>query len=87
MLIWTKWRHVLTQPNVRMRVGQHLHCTVFAVSPGAKAWAENNARQTPTGISFYRPEDITGTALFLATVASDAIFGEAIAVDGGLHAG
>ena len=68
--------------NVASPMNRHLR-----EGPGAKAWAENNARQTPTGVSFYRPEDITGTALFLATGASDAIFGETIAVDGGLHAG
>ena len=68
--------------NVASPMNRHLR-----EGPGAKAWAENNARQTPAGVSFYRPEDITGTALFLATGASDAIFGETIAVDGGLHAG
>ena len=54
---------------------------------GAAAWAANNARLTPTGVAFYKPDDIVGTAVFLASSDSDAIQGMTIAVDGGLHAG
>ena len=35
--------------------------------PDAEAWAANNARLTPSGVAFYKPNDIVGTVVFLAS--------------------
>jgi NAD(P)-dependent dehydrogenase (short-subunit alcohol dehydrogenase family) len=67
--------------NVESPMNRHLR-----EGPGAEAWAANNARLTPSGVAFYKPEDIVGTAVFLASSDSDAMHGTTIAVDGGLHA-
>lgn len=67
--------------NVESPMNRHLR-----EGPGAEAWAANNARLTPTGVAFYKPDDIVGTAVFLASSDSDAMHGTTIAVDGGLHA-
>lgn len=66
--------------NVESPMNRHLR-----EGQGAEAWAANNARLTPTGVAFYKPDDIVGTAVFLASSDSDAMHGTTIAVDGGLH--
>jgi 2-deoxy-D-gluconate 3-dehydrogenase len=48
-----------------------------------KSWIES---RTPAG-KFGTPEDLAGTAVFLAGAASDYVTGQAIAVDGGFLAG
>jgi 2-dehydro-3-deoxy-D-gluconate 5-dehydrogenase len=48
-----------------------------------KSWIES---RTPAG-HFGSPEDIAGTAVFLAAPASDYVSGQVIAVDGGFLAG
>ena len=46
-------------------------------------WVAMMARMTPTGIAFLDPEDLTGTAVFLASSDSDMIHGQNILVDAG----
>ena len=48
-----------------------------------KSWVEN---RTPAG-RIGKPDDMTGTALFLASAASDFVTGQVIYVDGGVMAG
>lgn len=48
-----------------------------------KSWIES---RTPAG-KFGAPEDVAGTAVFLAAPASDYVTGQVIAVDGGFLAG
>jgi len=48
-----------------------------------KSWVES---RTPAG-HFGSPEDVAGTAVFLAAPASDYVSGQVIAVDGGFLAG
>lgn len=67
--------------NVESPMNRHLR-----EGPGAEAWAADNARLTPSGVAFYKPNDIVGTAVFLASAEADALHGMTIAVDGGLHA-
>ncbi len=51
--------------------------------PGNEEYVELMRTFTPTGIDFLDPEDITGTAVFLASDDSRAIHGETIIVDAG----
>jgi NAD(P)-dependent dehydrogenase (short-subunit alcohol dehydrogenase family) len=46
-------------------------------------WVAMMARMTPTGIAFLDPDDLTGTAVFLASSDSDMIHGQNILVDAG----
>lgn len=46
-------------------------------------WVAMMARLTPTGIAFLDTEDLTGTAVFLASSDSDMIHGQNIVVDAG----
>jgi NAD(P)-dependent dehydrogenase (short-subunit alcohol dehydrogenase family) len=73
--------------------------TVNAIAPGPVETPINNpfnfdnakgdahrrflAERTPSGVSFYKVEDITGSAVFLASDASAAITGVTLPVDGG----
>ncbi len=51
-----------------------------------KEWTARMASLTPSGVGFYTPGDIVGTAVFLASNDSDALHGTTIAADGGWHA-
>ncbi|MCZ6763357.1 MAG: glucose 1-dehydrogenase [Alphaproteobacteria bacterium] len=51
--------------------------------PGNEEYIELMKTFTPTGIAFMEPEDLTGTAVFLAGDDSKLIHGETIIVDGG----
>jgi len=51
--------------------------------PGNEEYVELMKTFTPTGIDFMDPEDMTGTAVFLATEDSKMIHGETIIVDAG----
>lgn len=51
--------------------------------PGNEEYVELMKTLTPTGIDFMDPEDMTGTAVFLATDDSKMIHGETIIVDAG----
>lgn len=73
--------------------------TVNAIAPGPIETPINNpfdfdnpkgdahrrylADRTPTGVSFYKVEDVTGSAVFLASDESSAITGITLPVDGG----
>ena len=52
-------------------------------NPKGDAHRKFLAERTPTGVSFYKVEDITGTALYFALEESRAITGVIIPVDGG----
>lgn len=51
--------------------------------PGNEEYVQLMKTMTPTGIDFMDPEDMTGTAVFLATEDSRMIHGETIIVDAG----
>lgn len=51
--------------------------------PGNEEYVELMKTFTPTGIDFMDPEDMTGTAVFLATEDSRMIHGETVIVDAG----
>ncbi len=51
--------------------------------PGNEEYVELMKTLTPTGIAFMEPEDMAGTAVFLATDDSKMIHGETIIVDAG----
>lgn len=51
--------------------------------PGNEEYVELMKTFTPTGIDFMDPEDMTGTAVFLASEDSRMIHGETIIVDAG----
>ena len=50
---------------------------------GDDAYVARMAEMTPTGIAFMSPDDIAGTALYLATSDSDMVHGATIIVDAG----
>jgi gluconate 5-dehydrogenase len=52
---------------------------------GNKEWMEAVLRRTPAG-RYAEPEEIAGTAVFLASPASDFVSGQLIFVDGGVTA-
>jgi NAD(P)-dependent dehydrogenase (short-subunit alcohol dehydrogenase family) len=51
--------------------------------PGNEEYVELMKTLTPTGIAFMDPEDMAGTAVFLATDDSKMVHGETIIVDAG----
>ncbi|MDP6427930.1 MAG: SDR family oxidoreductase [Rhodospirillales bacterium] len=51
--------------------------------PGNEEYSEMMKTFTPTGIDFMDPEDMTGTAVFLASEDAKMIHGETIIVDAG----
>ena len=51
--------------------------------PGNEEYVKMMEMFTPTGIAFLEPEDLTGTAVFLASDDAKLIHGETIIVDGG----
>ena len=63
--------NVATPPNAHLR------------GPGNEEYIELMKTFTPTGIDFIDPDDMTGTAVFLATEDSRMIHGETIIVDAG----
>lgn len=63
--------------NVATPLNAHLR------GPGNEEYMELMKTFTPTGIAFLEPEDMTGTAVFLATDDAKLIHGETIIVDGG----
>ena len=63
--------------NVATPLNAHLR------GPGNEEYVELMRTFTPTGIAFLEPEDMTGTAVFLASDDSKLIHGETIVVDGG----
>ena len=80
-----------------LEVARH-NIQVNALSPGfvltpltEKVWADKAFRQwaeerVPAG-RLARPEDMVGTAIYLASSASDYLTGQCIYVDGGFVAG
>ncbi|MCP4327912.1 MAG: SDR family oxidoreductase [Alphaproteobacteria bacterium] len=67
--------------NVRSPMNAHLRA-----GQAGEAWTARMASLTPTGVGFYEPEDIVGTAVFLATADSEPLHGTTVTVDGGFHA-
>ena len=65
--------------NVATPLNAHLR------GPGNEEYVELMRTFTPTGIAFLEPEDMTGTAVFLATDDAKLIHGATIIVDGGWH--
>ena len=63
--------------NVATPLNAHLR------GPGNEEYMELMRTFTPTGIDFIDPDDMTGTAVFLATEDSRMIHGETIIVDAG----
>ena len=63
--------------NVATPLNAHLR------GPGNEEYVELMRTFTPTGIAFLEPEDMTGTAVFLASDDSKLIHGETVVVDGG----
>lgn len=63
--------------NVATPLNAHLR------GPGNEEYMELMRTFTPTGIDFIDPEDMTGTAVFLATEDSRMIHGETVIVDAG----
>ncbi|MEP4380394.1 MAG: SDR family oxidoreductase [Alphaproteobacteria bacterium] len=63
--------------NVATPLNAHLR------GPGNEEYMELMKTFTPTGIDFIDPEDMTGTAVFLATEDSRMIHGETVIVDAG----
>lgn len=63
--------------NVATPLNAHLR------GPGNEEYMELMRTLTPTGIDFIDPDDMTGTAVFLATEDSRMIHGETIIVDAG----
>lgn len=52
-------------------------------NPKGDAHRKFLAERTPSGVSFYKVEDMTGTALYLASDDSSAVTGVTIPIDGG----
>jgi NAD(P)-dependent dehydrogenase (short-subunit alcohol dehydrogenase family) len=63
--------------NVATPLNAHLR------GPGNEEYMQLMRTMTPTGIDFIDPDDMTGTAVFLATEDSRMIHGETIIVDAG----
>jgi len=63
--------------NVATPLNAHLR------GPGNEEYMQLMKTFTPTGIDFIDPEDMTGTAVFLATEDSRMIHGETVIVDAG----
>ena len=51
--------------------------------PGNEAYMEQMRMMTPTGRDFLETEEMTGTAVYLASDDSSAVHGETVIVDGG----
>ena len=54
-------------------------------SPEGDAHRRFLAERTPSGVSFYKVEDINGTVVYLASDDSAAVTGVTIPIDGGRH--
>lgn len=52
-------------------------------NPKGDAHRKFLSERTPSGVSFYKVEDMTGTALYLASEDSSAVTGVTIPIDGG----
>ena len=52
-------------------------------TPAGDAHRKMLSERTPSGVSFYKVEDITGTVLYLASGDSSAVTGVTIPIDGG----
>ena len=66
--------------NVATPLNAHLR------GPGNEEYVELMRTFTPTGIAFLEPEDMTGTAVFLASDEASFITGHTLVVDGGYTA-
>lgn len=66
--------------NIATPLNAHLR------GPGMEAYIQQMANMTPTGRDFLQPEELTGTAVYLASDDSDAVHGVTIAVDAGWSA-
>lgn len=51
--------------------------------PGNEEYVQQMADMTPTGIAFLEPEDMTGTAVYLASDDAKRVHGETVVVDAG----
>lgn len=67
----------LAPGNVETPMNAHLR------GPGNEAYVQQMRTMTPTGRDFLSPEEMTGTAVFLASDDAAAIHGATILVDGG----
>lgn len=52
-------------------------------TPAGDAHRKYLSERTPSGVSFYKVEDITGTVVYLASDESSAVTGVSIPIDGG----
>ena len=70
----------LAPGNIATPLNAHLR------GPGQERYVEMMRTLTPTGRDFLDPEELTGTAVYLASSDSDAVHGETILVDAGWSA-
>ena len=66
--------------NVATPLNAHLR------GPGQETYLQMMRNLTPTGRDFMEPEEMTGTAVYLASSDSDAVHGEIVIVDAGWSA-
>ena len=70
----------LAPGNIATPLNAHLR------TPEMKAYQEKMAALTPTGRDFLDPEELTGTAVYLASADSDSVHGVTVLVDAGWSA-
>jgi NAD(P)-dependent dehydrogenase (short-subunit alcohol dehydrogenase family) len=70
----------LAPGNIATPLNAHLR------GPGMEHYVEQMRSLTPTGRDFLDPEELTGTAVFLASSDSDAVHGITVVVDAGWSA-
>lgn len=70
----------LAPGNIATPLNAHLR------GPDMAEYIEQMRRLTPTGRDFLEPEELTGTAVFLASDDSDAMHGQTVIVDAGWSA-
>lgn len=70
----------LAPGNIATPLNAHLR------GPDMAEYIEQMRRLTPTGRDFLDPEELTGTAVYLASADSDAVHGQTVLVDAGWSA-
>lgn len=70
----------LAPGNIATPLNAHLR------GPGNEDYVEFLRTMTPTGRDFLDPEELTGTAVYLASADSDAVHGQTVLVDAGWSA-
>ena len=70
----------LASGNIATPLNVHLR------GPGMGAYIAQMRALTPTGRDFLQPEELTGTAVYLASADSDSVHGATVTVDAGWSA-